>query len=403
LNTKQLIDKLRSKLDISERSFRILEEQKITGRTFLDLTQEELERWGMTGGPAKKIIKYIDQLKGTQEHALKRKHEEDDDILEQLKAIREENLAFQEEMRKDKKTTVSISRMTQKHFTALLDEHGLRRDTVEFSVTPTTKPIQSFTWGDKKEDAHAQGYLGWLKSNINLPSDVEFSTASSNTILLSTTVASSLMNLSGTLDVAIVDSKNVKSGNFIGGIRVGIELKKMVKNDNAMQVIAELITANVGSVRYPVVMLLTDLGKHWQFFWLQTKKVVDCVFDLKEGITLLETIVQQPCPFVSQPTPNAPYLQRCVFKTAISQARKSDDALPEDTEVGGLEQLLQRPKVDIMGLLPEDDVADMRDVFDVMTPKEIREWQLRRVLDFAMQTPAIQSSMKAEDWRSMYA
>jgi|tagenome__1003787_1003787.scaffolds.fasta_scaffold14306114_2 hypothetical protein len=64
LKTKQLIDKLRSNLDISEKSFRILEEQEIKGRTFLDLTQEELERCGMALGPAKEIVKYIDQLKG---------------------------------------------------------------------------------------------------------------------------------------------------------------------------------------------------------------------------------------------------------------------------------------------------------------------------------------------------
>ncbi|RUS12926.1 hypothetical protein BC937DRAFT_86688 [Endogone sp. FLAS-F59071] len=86
----------------------------------------------------------------SEEHAPKRKLEEDklDDILERLKAIQEG------------KTVVSISRMTQEHFMVLLDEHGFRRDTVAFSVIPTTKPIQSFTWGDKKEDPHAQGYLG---------------------------------------------------------------------------------------------------------------------------------------------------------------------------------------------------------------------------------------------------
>ncbi|RUS15863.1 hypothetical protein BC937DRAFT_91881 [Endogone sp. FLAS-F59071] len=142
-----------------------------------------------------------------------------------------------------------------------------------------------------------------------------------------------------------------------------------------------------------MVMLLMNLKEHWQFFWLETKLVVD----LKEGITLLETIVQLPKPPVGQPTPDAPYLQRCDFVTTISQARESDDTLPEDTEVEGLKRLLQRPKVGIMGLLPKDDVADMHDVFDVMTPKEIHEWQMRRVLDFAMQTPAVQSSMNDED------
>jgi len=325
-----------------------------------------------------------------EEHVSKRKFEED--ILQ----------AIREEIREDKKITVSISRITRKNLMALLAEHGLRQKTIQFNVTPTTKPIQPFTWGDKKEDAHAQEYLNWLNSNINLPLDVEFYIASSKANLLSTTLASSQFNINGTLDTAIVDCKNVKSRNIAGGIRVGLEHKKEIKDSDVAQAIVELITANIFS-EYPVMILLTDLGEEWQFFWLEKGWIVDCIFDLKKGITLLETIAQQPTPLVGQPTSNAPYLQRCDFRTAILQARESDDALPEDTEVEGLERLLQRPKVDIMGMLPEDDVADMRDVFDVMTPKEVREWQMRRVLDFAMQTPAVQSSMSDEDWRSIYA
>ncbi|RUS25977.1 hypothetical protein BC938DRAFT_471398, partial [Jimgerdemannia flammicorona] len=97
----------------------------------------------------------------SEEHAPKRKLEEDklDDILEQLKAIRE-----------DKKTTISISRITQKHLTALLKELGLSRRTVEFDMASTTKRVSSFVWMDKKEDAHAQEYLTWLEGCINLPS-----------------------------------------------------------------------------------------------------------------------------------------------------------------------------------------------------------------------------------------
>ncbi|RUP05257.1 hypothetical protein BC936DRAFT_140522 [Jimgerdemannia flammicorona] len=64
-NTDELINHLRGKLDISERSFTILKEQEIDGDTFLKLTQEELERWGMAGGPAKKIVEYANKLKGT--------------------------------------------------------------------------------------------------------------------------------------------------------------------------------------------------------------------------------------------------------------------------------------------------------------------------------------------------
>jgi SAM domain (Sterile alpha motif) len=65
LNTKQLTDYLQRELEgLDADDLEILTKNKIDGETFLDLTQEELERWGMTLGPAKEIVKYIAQLKG---------------------------------------------------------------------------------------------------------------------------------------------------------------------------------------------------------------------------------------------------------------------------------------------------------------------------------------------------
>jgi len=45
----------------------------------------------------------------------------------------------------------------------------------------------------------------------------------------------------------------------------------------------------------------------------------------------------------------------------------------------------------------------MRDVFDAMNEDELRNWKLRRVLDFAMHTPALQSCQLGESWKSMYS
>ena len=46
-----------------------------------------------------------------------------------------------------------------------------------------------------------------------------------------------------------------------------------------------------------------------------------------------------------------------------------------------------------MDMLPKDDVADMRDAYDVMTPDETRESETKRLKYIIMQTPAIQSSV----------
>ena len=219
------------------------------------------------------------------------------------------------------------------------------------------------------------------------------------------------MNIKGTLDIAVVDKSHIKSRNIVAGIRVGIELKKKIQTADTMQVITELIVASLYS-KYPAVMLLTDLREDWHFFWLEVGQVVDCVFDLKSGITLLETFIHQPNPnqpnpnqpnpnqSTGQPTPYAPYLRRCNYRSVIQQPNDAlplpRDTLPQATETDVWERVLRRPKID---LLPKSDVADMRDVLE--TPEEIHEWELRHLLEFLRQTPALQSCMSEDHWCSM--
>jgi hypothetical protein len=50
-------------LKLNEIHFDILIKEEITGCEFLDLSQEELERWGMPGGPAKRLIKFAKECK----------------------------------------------------------------------------------------------------------------------------------------------------------------------------------------------------------------------------------------------------------------------------------------------------------------------------------------------------
>ena len=38
--------------------------QEVDGSTFLDFTATDFERWGITGGPAKRIVKLINDIKG---------------------------------------------------------------------------------------------------------------------------------------------------------------------------------------------------------------------------------------------------------------------------------------------------------------------------------------------------
>ncbi|CAG8614303.1 7225_t:CDS:2 [Funneliformis caledonium] len=48
-------------LDLDDEN--IIRKKEITGQDFFDLTQEELEKWGMPGGPAKRLVKFAKECK----------------------------------------------------------------------------------------------------------------------------------------------------------------------------------------------------------------------------------------------------------------------------------------------------------------------------------------------------
>ncbi len=62
-NTEELIDYLgRKDLKLDEDDIKILRKEKIAGRSFLRLTEEKLERYGMKGGPATVLVEFIEGL-----------------------------------------------------------------------------------------------------------------------------------------------------------------------------------------------------------------------------------------------------------------------------------------------------------------------------------------------------
>ncbi|CAG8654767.1 4292_t:CDS:2, partial [Paraglomus occultum] len=74
----QVLTFLRSKkdeLDLDDEDIDIVQKNKVAGRAFLNLTAEELERCGMTMGPAKTIVDLIKEIKGEREERGKRKAE----------------------------------------------------------------------------------------------------------------------------------------------------------------------------------------------------------------------------------------------------------------------------------------------------------------------------------------
>jgi hypothetical protein len=59
-----------------------------------------------------------------------------------------------------------------------------------------------------------------------------------------------------------------------------------------MQTVLELLLANVVS-QYPVIMLLTDLGSNWRYFWLEKGTIAYNAFELNHGVALLGLITSE--------------------------------------------------------------------------------------------------------------
>jgi hypothetical protein len=71
-DTEGLISFLRGEdLKLSDTALKILEKQEVAGYAFFDLSQEELERWGMLGGPAKTLVKFAKECKGVRSHRIR--------------------------------------------------------------------------------------------------------------------------------------------------------------------------------------------------------------------------------------------------------------------------------------------------------------------------------------------
>ena len=110
--------------------------------------------------------------------------------------------------------------------------------------------------------------MKWLDANIALPPHTQSFHASSAKNLLSTSHESSKYKFSGTLDAAVINSAYAGRWFVVCGIKIGFELRKNITSYNDHQAIIELLIAGLSS-EYAMVIVLTDLGNVWRFFWLE--------------------------------------------------------------------------------------------------------------------------------------
>ncbi|RPB26452.1 hypothetical protein L211DRAFT_847103 [Terfezia boudieri ATCC MYA-4762] len=189
-------------------------------------------------------------------------------------------------------------------------------------------------WSLQKEDSNMDQYMNWLSDNITIPNDPQSFLASSYTILLTITFGEDgKYCLEGTTDVAIVDTAYMEIGNITGGLWAGIELKKKIASA------CTRTTSYAGRYR------------------------------MKQ------------------------YLEN---KIGIKEEKKKDMDTAVTVDEASMDRLgsLKIRKVDPADFLPECDIANMCDIFDIMSPQEIHEWKYKHMMDYVLKTPC---------WQNMYA
>jgi len=286
----------------------------------------------------------------------------------------------------------------------------LKRETIKVDVPPTTKKAKGFIWNKEKEDVQSDKYLTWLQKNIQLLKDLQFYDGKSKNLLFTISKVFPF-DIKGSIDVCITETASIEADNVLGGLWLGIELKKKITESHIPQVTAQLLIANCHA-NQPIIMVLTDLKSDWRFYWMEPgMRIFNCILDLCRAINAIESVLSKSKTVVVTTTPTSSttptstvstiFANRCLFDETFTTVVQVDAS--EKMKPSGLERMLKRQKVNIMDLIPESDVANMRDVFDVMSPQEIRDWEAQQILEAIKESSIMQPLLRAENYRHMYA
>jgi len=72
----------------------------------------------------------------------------------------------------------------------------------------------------------------------------------------------------------------------------------------------ELVLADISS-EYPVIMLPTNLGSVWRYFWFQKGIIASCQLDLPQGIALLNSLANVRLRLLAPPLPGPIQIPIC--------------------------------------------------------------------------------------------
>jgi hypothetical protein len=171
-----------------------------------------------------------------------------------------------------KRGTLVLSDATITGKNDLLDMLHLPEKEAFWRNKPTgLSQVNGFPCRSSAEDSieNRRACLTYLAQMLNIPSTHGLEDVQSNRTLLTVDFLG-IRKISGTTDVAILESVNITNYCIRNNIETLFELKKpanLQRQDNTPQAVGEHFAASYLNMDHPVVSVLTDLNLSWTFYW----------------------------------------------------------------------------------------------------------------------------------------
>jgi hypothetical protein len=163
---------------------------------------------------------------------------------------------------------VAISDATVGEYNILVKNCGLLFLPATFPESYGGTEVPAFHWSDETEPQQEARYLSHLTKIIPLKErHLQWKPVKNKTSLFQAKVPG--FKLTGTTDVAVIDTRFRVEALTRAAIALIVELKRKYDDDAFRQGVLELVAhASMGETAWPPLALVTDLNDTWCFLWL---------------------------------------------------------------------------------------------------------------------------------------
>ncbi|RHZ77226.1 hypothetical protein Glove_184g103 [Diversispora epigaea] len=247
--------------------------------------------------------------------------------------------------------TISISKIDTGNFRLLKQHFNFKIESFPYNNIPIHSNVSppAFKWIEKTKPAQRDEYLEWLRQYIPLTNGRVWHDVKSIKNLLDVYKDSRLpFNVHGGTDVVVVNECDIENDLIPESIYAVLKLKKnKIERPDVMQVILEMVVADLITSDNRIVFgILSDLRDDWRVYWLEDDRKIKCW-----KASSRDAAVQ-----------------------VISKLLCNESSEDNTEDISTIIPAAKRVKLDTMiqnRTTGEDDIAQMEDIYDVMSKEEI--------------------------------